>query len=234
MLEVIDAMRFRDRKQAGVLLAQRLEHYRDNADVVVLGLPRGGVPVAFEVAQALHAPLDVFIVRKLGLPGHEEFAMGAIATGGVMVMNPDVAGFHIPQAAIDATVERERTELSRREAHYRGDRPPVTLEDRITILVDDGLATGSTMLAAATAVKRQHPRAVVIAAPVAAAETCRAFQSEVDDVVCSVAPQHFRAVGLWYEDFTQVTDAEVHALLETAWQAEARRPHAPRRPAAGA
>jgi putative phosphoribosyl transferase len=216
-------MRFRDRKQAGEALAQKLQRYYENPDVVVLGLPRGGVPVAFEVAEALHAPLDVFIVRKLGLPGHEEFAMGAIATGGVMVMNPARAGFHVSEAEIEAIVARERSELDRRETLYRGSRPPVSVENRIAILVDDGLATGSTMLAAATAVKRQDPKSVVVAVPVAAAESCRAFRSEVDDVVCAETPEPFRAVGLWYQDFDQVTDAQVHSLLEAAWQAQANR-----------
>jgi predicted phosphoribosyltransferase len=216
-------MQFADRRQAGQVLAQKLARYRDDRDVIVLALPRGGVPVAYEVAQALHAPLDVFIVRKLGLPGHEEFAMGAIASGGVMVMNPDVAAFHVPEAAIEAVIARERAELSRREALYRGDRPPVSLADRIAILVDDGLATGSTMLAAATAVKLQHPKAVVVAVPVAAAETCLAFRSKVDDVVCAMTPEPFRAVGLWYRDFRQVTDEDVRELLHAAWQAEAQR-----------
>ena len=213
-------MQFADRRQAGQVLAAQLASYRDDPDVVVLGLPRGGVPVAFEVAQALHAPLDVFIVRKLGLPGHEEFAMGAIATGDVMVMNPDVEAFQVPQAAVDAVVARERSELARRETLYRGNRAPRALEGRIAILVDDGLATGSTMMAAATAVRQQHPKRVVVAVPVAAADTCRAFRDEVDDVVCAATPEPFRAVGLWYRDFSQVTDAEVHALLGAAWQQE--------------
>lgn len=209
-------MHFADRTQAGQALAQKLQRYRDDPDVVVLALPRGGVPVAFEVAQALHAPLDVFIVRKLGLPGHEEFAMGAIASGGVIVMNPELAGAHVSEAATEAVVARERIELNRREELYRGSRPPLSVENRIAILVDDGLATGSTMLAAATAIKRQRPKRTVVAVPVAAAETCQAFRSEVDDVVCAVTPEPFRAVGLWYRDFSQVTDAEVHALLHAA------------------
>jgi putative phosphoribosyl transferase len=216
-------MQFIDRKQAGQALAQKLQRYRDDSAVIVLALPRGGVPVAYEVARALHAPLDVFIVRKLGLPGHEEFAMGAIATGGVMVMNPDVAQFHVPEAAIEAVVARERSELDRRELLYRGERPPLPIEDRVVILVDDGLATGSTMLAAATAVKRQKPRRVIVAVPVAATETCQTFRREVDDVICAITPEPFRAVGMWYEDFRQVSDAEVHALLDAAWQAEEHR-----------
>jgi putative phosphoribosyl transferase len=213
-------VRYTDRKQAGDLLAQKLLRYRDDPDVTVLALPRGGVPVAFEVARALHAPLDVFIVRKLGLPGHEEFAMGAIATGGVMVMNPDVAGIHIPEAAIEEVVARERSELGRRELLYRGDRPLLSVENRIVILVDDGLATGSTMLAAATAVRRQQPKRIVVAVPVAAPETCEQFRHVVDEVVCAITPQPFRAVGIWYDNFGQVSDAEVHALLDDAWQAQ--------------
>jgi putative phosphoribosyl transferase len=213
-------VRYTDRKEAGDLLAQKLLRYRDDPDVIVLALPRGGVPVAFEVARALHAPLDVFIVRKLGLPGHEEFAMGAIATGGVMVMNPDVAGIHIPEAAIEEVVARERSELGRRELLYRGDRPLLSVENRIVILVDDGLATGSTMLAAATAVRRQQPKRIVVAVPVAAPETCEQFRHVVDEVVCAITPQPFRAVGIWYDNFGQVSDAEVHALLDDAWQAQ--------------
>ena len=208
-------VRFADRRQAGQVLAQKLGRYRGERDVVVLGLPRGGVPVAYEVAKALDAPLDVFVVRKLGLPGHEEFAMGALATGGVMVMNPDVRDLHVPEIALEAVVARERAELDRRERLYRGDRPPIALENKTVILVDDGLATGSTMLAAATAVKGANPRAVVVAVPVAAAETCQALRSHVDDVVCAATPEPFRAVGLWYRDFAQVDDSEVHALLET-------------------
>ena len=214
-------MRFVDRQQAGRYLAQQLMRYRDDPSVIVLGLPRGGVPVAFEVAHALHAPLDVFIVRKLGLPGQEEFAMGAIATGGVMVMNPDVANVGIPQRAIDAVAARERIELARRERLYRDDRPPVAIDGRTVILVDDGLATGSTMLAAATAVRRQQPRRTVVAVPVAAEETCRAFRNVVDEVVCAATPEPFVAVGAWYEDFRQVSDDEVHALLDASWRAHA-------------
>lgn len=213
-------MRFVDRRQAGQFLAQRLARYRDDASVIVLALPRGGVPVAFEVAKALDAPLDVFIVRKLGLPGHEEFAMGAIATGGVMVMNPELTNAGIPQATIDAVAARERVELVRRERLYRDERPSVAIADRTVILVDDGLATGSTMLAAATAVRRQQPRRTIVAVPVAAAETCRALRHVVDDVVSATTPEPFVAVGAWYEDFRQVSDDEVRALLDAASRAE--------------
>ncbi len=216
-------MQFIDRRQAGQLLARDLARYRDDPGVIVLALPRGGVPVAFEVATALRAPLDVFIVRKLGLPGHEEFAMGAIASGDVMVMNPDVAGFHVPQAAIDAVAMRERAELERRERLYRGHRPPIDLHDRIAVLVDDGLATGSTMLAAARSARLQQPKAVVVAVPVAAAEAVNALRREVDDIDCLATPEPFRAVGLWYRHFDQTTDDEVRALLDSAWAAEGKR-----------
>ncbi|MGZ5256490.1 MAG: phosphoribosyltransferase, partial [Burkholderiales bacterium] len=193
---------FKDRTHAGRVLAEKLKHYRDNPDVVVLALPRGGVPVAFEVAQALHAPLDVFIVRKLGVPGHEEYAMGAIATGGVRVLNPDLAGM-IPSSAIDAVGAREQQELERRERLYRGDRPPLQIEGRIVILVDDGLATGSTMCAAVAAIRKQNPKRIVVAVPVAAPETCDEFRAEVDEVICASTPEPFRAVGLWYDNFDQ-------------------------------
>jgi predicted phosphoribosyltransferase len=215
------ALQFSDRRHAGQVLAGMLDHYRANPDALVLALPRGGVPVAYEVARALHAPLDVFIVRKLGVPGHEEFAMGAIASGGVRVMNPDAAGLHIRPEAIDAVIAREQHELERRERRYRGDRPPIPLDDRIVILVDDGLATGSTMRAAAIAVRRSRPRRVVVAVPVAAPETCREFQAQVDEVVCAVTPQPFMAVGMWYENFDQTTDDEVHRLLAAARRFEA-------------
>lgn len=202
-----------DRRQAGRLLAQELAQYRGQRDVIVLGLPRGGVPVAYEVAQALDAPLDVFIVRKLGFPGHEEYAMGAIASGGVRVMNADVAGMHIAQDVIDAVTAREQTELARRERLYRGDRPPLALADRTVILVDDGLATGSTMRAAVQAVRQQRPRRLVVAVPVAAAATCTELRADADEVVCTLTPEPFRAVGVWYRNFEQTSDEEVHALL---------------------
>ena len=216
-------MQFQDRKHAGKVLVGKLERYRDNPDVIVLALPRGGVPVAFEVAKALNAPLDVFIVRKLGVPGHEEYAIGAIASGGVRVMNPDVAGMRLPESAVEAVVAREHKELERREHLYRGDRPPLELGGRIVILVDDGLATGSTMRAAAIAVKQQKPSRSVVAVPVAAPDTCEQFRAEVDEVVCAITPEPFRAVGMWYEDLAQTTDDEVHTLL--AATGAFKRPH---------
>jgi len=216
-------MRFSDRKHAGQVLAKKLEHLRDNRDVIILELPRARVPVAFEVAQALRAPLDVFIVRKLGMPGHEEYAMGAIATGGVRVMNPEVAGLHIPEAVIESVAAREQEELKRRERLYRGDRPPLAIENRIVILVDDGLATGSSMRAAAIAVRQRNPKRVVVAVPVAAVATCTEFRAEVDEVICALTPEPFRAVGIWYQDFSQTSDDEVHALLEASWSMEAPR-----------
>jgi putative phosphoribosyl transferase len=213
-------MRFADRRQAGAMLGEALARYRDDPDVVVLALPRGGVPVGYEVARALHAPLDVFIVRKLGMPGHEEFAIGAIATGGVMVLNPDLAGVELPRHVVDSVAARERGELERREHLFRGERAALPLAGRIVILVDDGLATGSTMLAAVTAVKQQQPKKVIVAVPVAAAPTCQALRAVVDEVVCGYTPEPFHAVGLWYDDFTQTTDAEVRALLDASPHAD--------------
>lgn len=206
------------------MLGEALARYRDDPDVVVLALPRGGVPVGYEVARALHAPLDVFVVRKLGMPGHEEFAIGAIASGGVMVINPDLAGVDLPRHVVDSVAVRERGELERREHLYRGERSPMSLAGRIVILVDDGLATGSTMLAAATAVKQQQPKKVIVAVPVAAAPTCQGLRAVVDDVVCGYTPEPFHAVGLWYDDFTQTTDAEVRALLDAARHTDEDRP----------
>jgi putative phosphoribosyl transferase len=207
---------FRDRKQAGQVLAQKLSHYRDHSDAVVLALPRGGVPVGYQVARALNAPLDVFIVRKLGVPGHEEYAMGAIASGGITVMNPDAARVPIPQSAIDAIVNREQHELKRREGLYRGTRAPIDIASRIAIVVDDGLATGSSMRAAVAAIRKKNPARLVVAVPVAAPEACQDFENEADEVVCALTPHPFQAVGLWYEDFDQTRDEEVHALLEAA------------------
>ncbi len=209
--------RFADRHEAGRVLAERLKHYRGRSDVLVLGLPRGGIPVAFEVAQALRAPLDVFLVRKLGLPGHEELAMGAIATGNVRVLNRDVVDtLRIPEALIDEVTTREGHELERREREYRGERPPPAVEGKVVIVVDDGLATGSTMRAAVLALRQQRPARIVVAVPVAAAHTCDEFRAEVDEIVCAITPEPFYAVGLWYQDFSQTTDDEVRELLALA------------------
>jgi putative phosphoribosyl transferase len=213
----MNGRRFRDRMEAGRLLAELLREYAGRDDVIVLALPRGGVPVAYEVAQALGAPLDVFVVRKLGVPGHEELAMGAVATGGVLVLDEGlVRALGIPEEELRRVVDAELRELERRDAEYRGDREPPDVEGKTVILVDDGLATGSTMRAAALAVRRLNPARVVVAVPVAAEETCDAFREVVDDVVCGVTPTPFRAVGLWYEDFSQTTDEDVRNLLEGA------------------
>ena len=218
---------YRDRSEAGQVLATRLTKYADRPDVLVLALPRGGVPVAFEVAKALHAPLDVFVVRKLGVPGHEELAMGAIATGDVRVINLEVVRMlNIPEAVIDAVAAREQQELLRREQLYRDDRPPPDVTGRIVILVDDGLATGSTMRAAVIALRQQHPARIVVAVPVAAPSTCEEFETEVDEIVCAQSPEPFYGVGYWYEDFSQTSDKEVHdllALAEQAWPVASRR-----------
>ena len=191
--------------------------YADRDDVLVLALPRGGVPVGFEVAQALRAPLDVFIVRKLGVPGHDELAMGAIATGGVRVLNDDVViSLELEPDVIDAVAAREGKELARRERLYRGARPAPDVHGRTVILVDDGLATGSTMRAAVAALRKQTPARIVVAVPVAAPETCEEFKAEVDEVVCAATPRMFNGVGRWYENFSQTTDEEVHELLAQA------------------
>lgn len=212
--------RFRDRYQAGQFLAEHLYEYADRPDVIVLALPRGGLPVGFEVARALHVPLDVFLVRKLGLPGHEELAMGAIATGGVRFMNEDVLlSTRVPQAIIEQVAAREQQELERRERLYRGDRPPPNLKNATVILVDDGLATGASMHAAALAVRAQGARSVVVAVPVAAEQTCNALTEVVDRVICPSTPEPFYAVGMWYENFAQIDDAEVRELLERAARA---------------
>ncbi|HET9683590.1 MAG TPA: phosphoribosyltransferase [Gemmatimonadaceae bacterium] len=209
------AERFRNRTEAGRRLAADLTGYAGRSDVRVLALPRGGVPVAFEVARALDAPLDVFVVRKLGLPGHEEFAMGAIASGDVVMINEQVVrATGVSRAAIERVLDDERRELARREELYRGSRPPVDVEGNIIILVDDGLATGASMFVAVEAVKRERPARVVVAVPVAARETCDALRRQADEVVCSMTPEPFHAVGLWYDDFSQTSDDEVHELLE--------------------
>src|SRR5918992_1184701 len=210
-------MRFRDRAHAGKVLAERLEGYAGRPRLLVLGLPRGGVPVAFEVAQALDAPLDVFVVGKLGVPGHEELAMGALTSGGVRVLNDDaVQGLGIDEAAIARAAAAEGTELERRERAYRGDRGPIDVAGRTVILVDDGLATGSTMRAAVHAVRALGPERLVVAVPVAARQTCEQLRAEVDELVCADTPEPFHAVGLWYDDFTQTSDDQVRDLLARA------------------
>jgi putative phosphoribosyl transferase len=210
-------IRFKNRSEAGRFLAEQLSAYANRPDTLVLALPRGGVPVAYEVAKALGAPLDVFQVRKLGLPGHEELAMGAIATGGVRVRNPEVVEYlRIPDEVIDEVTARERRELERRERLYREDRPALSPRGRVVILVDDGLATGSTMRAAILALRQQQPASIVVAVPVAAKQTCEELRAVADEVVCAVTPDPFYAVGLWYEDFAQTTDEEVRELLARA------------------
>jgi predicted phosphoribosyltransferase len=211
------ASRFQDRREAGRLLAEKLGAYANRPDVLVLALPRGGVPVAYEVARALGAPLDVFIVRKLGVPGYEELAMGAVATGSVRVLNDElVRALSIPDYVIDAITAWEREELARRERLYRGDRPPPDVQGRTAILVDDGLATGATMHAAIAALRQQQPARIVVAVPTGSPQTCDALRAEVDDVICAITPEPFHSVGLWYKDFSQTTDDEVRELLARA------------------
>ena len=205
---------FRDRRDAGRLLAEKLAAYANRPDALVLALPRGGVPVAYEVARALGAPLDVFVVRKLGVPGYEELAMGAVATGGVRVLNDQlVERLGIPEQMIDAVAARELQELARRERRYRGGRPPPDVRGRTVILVDDGLATGATMHAAIEALRQQKPTRIVVAVPTASPETCEEMKTKADDVICAITPAPFQAVGRWYQDFSQTTDEEVEALL---------------------
>ena len=219
---------FKDRVEAGRFLAEKLTNYTDRRDAIVLGLPRGGIPVAYEVAQKLHAPLDVFAVRKLGVPGHKELAMGAIASGGVRVLNQDVLSYlRIPDEEIDSVAADELRELERRERFYRGARPSLEVRDRIVIVVDDGLATGSTMRAAVKAlrqIRQKGPKQIVVAAPVGARETCDSFKDEVDVVcVCALTPEPFQAVGLWYVNFEQTTDDEVRTLLTRALPGDQRK-----------
>ena len=208
---------FRDRTEAGQLLAGELIRYANEANVIVLGLPRGGVPVAFEVAKALRAPLDVFIVRKLGTPGHRELAMGAIATGGIRVLNREVVeGLGIPVKVIDAVTAEEKQELKRRELAYRGSYSGPDVRARTVILIDDGIATGSTMRAAVRALKAQQPARLVVAVPTVAGSTYRQLRPKVDELVAFMTPEPFFGVGQWYEDFSQTSDAEVTDLLEGA------------------
>jgi len=205
---------FVDRYEAGRELADHLREYAGRSDVVVLGLPRGGVPVAFEVARALGVPYDIFLVRKLGAPGQEELAMGAIASGGVVVINDEVVdGLRISWDLVESEIARERMELSRRELLYRGGRRPIEVRGRTVILVDDGLATGSTMRAAVKALRRRQPARIIVAAPTAAPSTCHEFQKVADACICTITPEPFRAVGLWYQNFEQVSDQEVCDLL---------------------
>jgi putative phosphoribosyl transferase len=215
MMEMV----YRDRRDAGKRLAELLRAYAQRPDVLVLALPRGGVPVAYEVARALNAPLDVFIVRKLGVPGHEEAAMGAIASGGIRVLNNDVIrALHIPQQVVEKVTAREQRELERREQLYRDDRPAPDVKGRTVILIDDGLATGATMRAALQALRHQRPARLIVAVPVAAPSACRELLDEADDVICARTPEPFFGVGWWYQHFEQASDQEVHNLLAQAAQ----------------
>ena len=209
--------RFLDRHEAGQRLALKLKAFENRSNVVVLGLPRGGVPVAYEVAKAIDAPMDILIVRKLGLPGHEELAIGAIASGGIRILNEDIVDtLAIPEAIINHVTEREQLELQRREGQYRRNRPPLEVRGRIVILIDDGLATGASMLAAVRAVDSRQPAQVLVAVPAASIQAIHMLQREVDQVIYALAPEPFEGVGKWYEDFSQTTDQEVQLLLEEA------------------
>lgn len=211
------ARTFRDRREAGRLLAEKLTSLANRSNLLVLALPRGGVPVAFEVAQALHAPLDVFVVRKLGVPGQEELAMGAIATGQVRVLNEEViSSLNLSLEVLDRATAVEQRELNRREQMYRGSLPPPPVAGRTILLIDDGIATGSTMLAAVRALRAQHAGAILVATPTIAPGAMTLIRQEADDLIAVIAPQSFRGVGMWYEDFAQTTDAEVSTLLEQA------------------
>jgi len=209
--------RFEDRFDAGRFVARQLQHHAGNPNVVVLALPRGGVPVAYEIARAIDAPLDVFVVRKLGAPGYEELAMGAIATGGVRVFNEEVIQhLGVSQSWIEATIREQEEELQRREEAYRGDRSPAELQGKTVILVDDGLATGASMRAAVRALRQRQPAAITVAVPIGSRDTCDQFRPEVEEIVCGRTPEPFHAVGAWYQDFTQTTDDEVRELLDRA------------------
>lgn len=209
--------KFFDRREAGKVLAEQLRVYAKKKDVIVLALPRGGVPVAYEIAKALSAPLDVFIVRKLGVPGYEELAMGAIASGGTVVFNDEILShLNVPQSSIDRVIQSELQELQRRESTYRDNRPFPVLTDKTVILVDDGIATGATMRAAIKALRQQNPASIIVAVPVAAYSTCEEMTGLVDKIVCPLRPQHFYAVGAWYDNFLQTSDDEVSTLLTKA------------------
>jgi predicted phosphoribosyltransferase len=219
---MVDHRPFKNRTEAGRQLAKRLGAYARRPDAVVLALPRGGVPVGFAIAQRLGIALDILVVRKLGMPGHEEFAMGAVGSGGVRVLQPGVPGLMgVTPEAVEAVTARELAELQRRERAYRGGRPPLDLAGRSAILVDDGVATGSTMLAAIEVARRLGPRTLVLAIPVAPPDTAAALEARVDDFVCLSTPLRFRAVGQWYDAFDQTSDEEVQDLLATAWHDEA-------------
>ena|SRR5690348_2464153 len=208
---------FKNRREAGQRLARRLEQYAGREDLLVLALPRGGVPVAYEIARRLRAPLDVLVVRKLGVPGHEELAMGAIAGGGIRILHDAVIhAVGLPSAVVDQVTHNEERELLRREEVYRGSRPALPVEGHVIILVDDGLATGSTMRAAIAAIRRRRPASIIVAVPVAAPETCEELSQEADKIYCDMTPPVFFGVGQWYEDFSQTTDEEVRSLLEQA------------------
>lgn len=207
--------KFTDRQEAGTILAEYLKDYANQSNVIILALPRGGVPVAYEIATALAIPLDIFIVRKLGVPGHEELAMGAIASGGTVIFNELlISALNLDQSSIDLVLQAEQKELLRRELLYRGDRPFPKLLDKTIILVDDGIATGSTMFAAVKALRKYKPASIIIAVPVAARETCEEMTQLVEKVICPLQPINFYAVGLWYENFIQTSDNEVIELLE--------------------
>jgi putative phosphoribosyl transferase len=210
-------MIYQDRTEAGKQLATQLREYANRDDVLVLALPRGGVPVAYEVAKALEAPLTVFLVRKLGVPGYPELAMGAIASGGIRVLNEDVVDhLGIPEYVIDRIAEIEQAELERRERAYRGDRPEPNVRGKTVILIDDGLATGSTMRAAVSALRQQGPAWIVVAVPVSASQTCNEYRMGADEIICAQTPEPFLGVGQWYDDFSQTTDEEVRDLLAKA------------------
>jgi putative phosphoribosyl transferase len=212
---------FEDRAYAGRLLGQALAKYANRPDVIVLALPRGGVPVGFEAAQAINASLDIMLVRKLGTPGHEELAMGAIASGGITVFNAElVSRLHIGPELMEAAIKREQQELERREQAYRGNHPLPVVENRHVILVDDGLATGASMRAAVAALRQRNPASIIVAIPVAPPDTVAMLKEEADEVICLAMPEPFSAVGRWYRDFSQTTDEDVKSLLESVWSTE--------------